>query len=354
MIWRLRTRELNLTRRGAVMGILNVTPDSFSDGGAFGSSAEAIARGLEMREQGAAVIDVGGESTRPGAAAVPRDEEMRRVLPVIRGLIREAPDCVVSIDTSKADVAAAAVEAGAEIVNDVTGLRGDPEMGRTVADNKAAVVIMHMRGSPRTMQRNPVYAEVVEDIRKFFVERRDAALKAGIRWDRMVFDPGIGFGKTLEHNIEILRALAGLAVPPAPYLFSGSEVARPLRGRSGAEDISRHPKRARSARSTSDRSPPLFEASLEKWRTRYPAPGGEGARPLLLGVSRKSFIGSLLETDAMEARDWPTVALTSYARELGVRVVRVHDVRPNLEAMRMTEAILESGASESAKDADMR
>ena len=309
------------------MGVINVTPDSFSDGGAFLEPGAAVAHGMRLVAEGADILDVGGESTRPGAEAVPAEEQLRRVIPVIEGL-RTRSDVLISIDTSNADVAAAAITAGADIINDVTGLRGargtalsksgklrvmtglgvgsddrlelesdDDEleaggadkleacptgrMAKVVADSGAGVVIMHMKGGPRNMQRKPVYDDVVREVREFFAGRLSAALSAGIAREAIVFDPGIGFGKTTAHNLELLRRLDEL---------------------SPAAD-----------------------------------------RPLLVGVSRKSFIGRVLGSDDAAERDWPTVALTSLAREKGARIIRVHEVLPNVQALRMTEAILDAG-----------
>jgi len=274
MIWRIRGRDHDLSRRGWIMGILNATPDSFSDGGKFLSPEAAIAHGLEMVSEGADLIDVGGESTRPGSQAAPEDEELRRVIPVIRGLNGKA---LLSIDTTKAGVAAAALEAGADVVNDVSGLRGDPAMAGVVARSGAGVVIMHMQGNPLTMQQNPFYKDVIAEVGDFFRQAIRRALECGIDPMSIALDPGIGFGKTPEHN---LRLLAGLSA----FL--------------------------------------------------------EFQRPLLIGVSRKSFLGRIAGTP--EARLWPGVALTSLCRERGASIFRVHDVQPHREALRMTEAILGS------------
>lgn len=277
VIWRCRDHTLDLTRRGEIMGILNVTPDSFSDGGAHRDEAAALDHALGLLDAGAAIVDIGGESTRPGAAEVSEAEEMARVLPVIAAIHRVRPGALLSIDTSKAAVAEAALAAGAAIVNDVTGLRGDPRMTAVVARTGAGVVIMHMQGSPRTMQQAPHYDDVVAEVRAFFARQYEHATRAGIAPEAIVFDPGIGFGKTLDHNLTLIRALDQLSID---------------------------------------------------------------GRPVLLGVSRKSFLGKLVGSDSLADREWPTVALTAYARELGVPLHRVHDVRPNLHALRMTEAIL--------------
>lgn len=276
MKWRCLDRTLDLSRRGEIMGIVNVTPDSFSDGGLFATVEAAVEQGRKLIAEGAALVDIGGESTRPGAADVDETEEMRRVLPVIERLAAEFPDAILSVDTCKASVAEAAVAAGARVVNDVRGFR-DPEMVAVAAATGAGLVIMHMRGTPRTMQHEPAYDDLRGEIVAFFQDRLDALVAAGVDPECVVFDPGIGFGKTLQHNLAILREL-----------------------------------------------------------DRYPVAG----RPLLLGVSRKSFIGKVIGSDRLEDRSWPTVAITAHAREQGVRLHRVHEVKPNLESLRMAEAML--------------
>lgn len=278
MLWKSRRSTHDLTRRGMIMGILNVTPDSFSDGGRHADPAAALDRARRMIAEGADIIDVGGESTRPGAEPVAADEEIARVRPVIAAL-RAEWDGLVSIDTMKPAVAEAALEAGADIVNDVAGLR-DPAMAGVCAAAGCGVVVMHMRGEPRTMQQAPEYDDVVADVRAFFEERHATLTAAGVAAEALCFDPGIGFGKTLEHNLALLRGLPRLEV---------------------------------------------------------------NGRPLLVGVSRKSFIGRLLESDALDDREWPTVALTAWTRESGARIHRVHDVRPNREALRMVEAVIGGG-----------
>lgn len=275
MRWTNRRRSLDLTRRGVVMGILNATPDSFSDGGRHPSLAAGLEHARAMLAEGAEILDIGGESTRPGAAPVSAHEEMARVLPLIAAL-REVSEVLISIDTSKAEVAHAALAAGADIVNDVNGLR-DAQMVEVCRQARCGIVIMHMRGEPRSMQHNPHYADVVAAVAGFFHERHAALTAAGIDPTALCYDPGIGFGKNVEHNLTLLRHLGKLPV--------------------------------------------------------------EG-RPLLLGVSRKSFIGKVLGDPAMDQREWPTVALTAWGREAGVRIHRVHEVRRNVEALRMTEAIL--------------
>jgi len=276
MIWQTRRGPLDLTRRARVMGILNVTPDSFSDGGRHADPSTALDHARRMIAAGADIIDIGGESTRPGARPVAADDEIARTVPVISAL-RAEWDGLISIDTMKSPVAAAALAAGADIVNDVSGLRADPEMGLVCAASGCGVVVMHMQGEPRTMQQAPHYHDVVAEVREFFHERMESLTRAGIHPAALCFDPGIGFGKNLEHNLALLRSLESLSPQQCP---------------------------------------------------------------LLLGVSRKSFIGRLLENDDFMLRDWPTVAITAQARGKGVMLHRVHEVRPNLEALRMTEAIL--------------
>src|SRR5205807_10363024 len=187
----------------SVMGVVNVTPDSFSDGGAYLQPAAAVAAGWRMLDEGAAIVDIGGESTRPGSEGVSLDEELRRVVPVLEGL-HGAP---VSIDTAKAEVARRALELDAELVNDVTALRGDPDLAEVVAESGAYLCLMHMRGEPRTMQLNPTYDDVASEVAAFLEERLRFAVDAGIQEDRVCIDPGIGFGKTVEQNFELVRRL---------------------------------------------------------------------------------------------------------------------------------------------------
>ena len=276
MLWRTSTRTFDLTRRGLIMGVLNVTPDSFSDGGRYVDPADAVARGLEMVREGADILDIGGESTRPGAVPVEAEEELRRILPVISGL-KQVCDVPLSIDTMKSRVAALAMAAGAEIINDISGLMHDPDMARVAAETGAGLVLMHMRGTPRTMQQHPAYQDVTAEVRERLEAAFHQALAAGVLPEGLVFDPGIGFGKTLEHNLELLRAL------------------------------------------------PVFQVQ---------------GRPVLLGVSRKSFLGRILGNTDPAARDAPTTALTAWARQQGARILRVHAVKENAQALRMMEAIL--------------
>ena len=280
MIWQTRNRTFDFARRGAIMGILNVTPDSFSDGGRWVDVDAAVAHAERMLADGAEIIDIGGESTRPGAEPVSESEEMRRVIPVIERLAALAGSFAISVDTMKPDVAREACRAGASIINDVGGLRDDA-MIAAAAETGAGVVVMHMQGMPGTMQAAPAYENVSREVHDFFCNAITRAVRGGVPETRIVLDPGIGFGKTVEHNLELLRRLPGTVVPSS-----------------------------------------------------------QGPRPVLLGVSRKSFIGKVLGSARIEDREWPTVALTAFGREKGVRIFRVHDVKPNVEALRMTEAIL--------------
>jgi dihydropteroate synthase len=275
--WKIGERIFNLSQRALIMGVLNVTPDSFSDGGKFFALEKAIEHGLRMAAEGADIIDVGGESTRPGALPVAVEEELDRVMPVIKKL-RPKIDIPMSVDTSKTPVAHAAIEAGVSIVNDVTGGRGDEEMLPLVARTKSAFIIMHMQGNPRTMQIEPRYANVVAEVANFFRQQYARAIECGSDPMAIAFDPGIGFGKTLEHNLELL-------------------------------------------------------AQLERIRVHD--------RPLVIGVSRKGFLATLTGPSKMEARLAPTVALTSLLRARGADVFRVHDVKENADALRVTEAILQ-------------
>ena len=276
MIWQTKTRTFDLTRRALIMGVVNVTSDSFSDGGQFVEVESACAQARRLAADGAEIIDIGGESTRPGAESVSEAEEMRRVLPVIERLMETTQKFIISIDTMKPEVARAALAAGAEIVNDVTGLRA-PAMRAVVRASGAGAIAMHMQGTPRDMQFAPAYADVTGEIRDFFRQTFEACLRSAIDPMRLAFDPGIGFGKALAHNLALIRNLDSMRV---------------------------------------------------------------GGRPLVLGVSRKSFMGKALGSTAVGDRAWPTVALTSYGRSQGASVFRVHDARPNAQALRMTEAIL--------------
>lgn len=218
--WRVRGRTLPCPARPLLMGIVNVTPDSFSDGGRFFDAEAAVAHGIELAEHGADLLDIGGESTRPYAQSVPADEELRRVAPVIERLAREVA-IPLSIDTSKAVVAREAIDAGAAIINDITGL-ADPAMIETAAETGAGVCVMHMRGTPRSMQDAPAYGDVVAEVGAFLRQRRDALVSQGIALDCIALDPGIGFGKTAEHNLELLRHAAELHALGCPVLVGHS------------------------------------------------------------------------------------------------------------------------------------
>jgi dihydropteroate synthase len=219
--WQLRSRTLEFDARPRLMAIVNVTPDSFSDGGRFFSADTAVEHGLRLVAEGADLLDIGGESTRPGAEPVDAEEELRRVLPVVERLARDA-SVPISIDTSKASVARAAIAAGAEIINDVTALSGDPQMIDVAVQTGAAVVVMHMRGTPQTMQDRPVYNDVVDDVREFLRRRRNALVAAGVPLERICVDPGIGFGKTVKHNIDLIANCFTLHELGCPILVGHS------------------------------------------------------------------------------------------------------------------------------------
>lgn len=274
----LRCRQYTFTfpRPALVMGIVNVTPDSFSDGGQFLAPDKAVAHALRLAEQGAEILDIGGESTRPGAEPVSAGEELRRVIPVIEALV-DRVRVPVSIDTLKPEVAQAALAAGASIVNDVAANREDEAMWRVVAEAGAGYVCMHMQGAPQTMQRAPAYADVVREVANFFRDRIERLSAAGVDRTQVVLDVGIGFGKTLEHNLQLLAGLRGFT-------------------------------------------------KLE--------------RPLLLGVSRKSFIGKLVGAESPASRLPASLACACLAIEGGVTMIRAHDVAETVQAVRMAEAIL--------------
>ncbi len=273
-VWRLPRGELTLGERTMVMGVLNVTPDSFSDGGRYLDPKAALAHARRMIDDGADLIDVGGESTRPGAAAVSSDEELARVLPVIRELARTA-QVPISVDTRKSEVAAEALRAGAAIVNDVSGLRHDPRLAEVAARAGAGFVIMHMQGTPETMQQSPHYDDLFGEIASYFSEGLERAARHGLSRERIVLDPGIGFGKLLHHNLMLL----------------------------GTPDAFAH---------------------LD--------------RPLMVGPSRKSMFGQLLGLEPEERLE-STLAAVSIAAFLGVSIVRVHDVKEASRAVRVADAI---------------
>jgi dihydropteroate synthase len=281
MIWKFRGREFDLSARGLIVGIVNATPDSFSDGGRFLDAETAVRHGLLLVREGADILDVGGESTRPGALPVTEEEELRRVIPVIE-LLRRVTSVPISVDTSKAAVAEAAIAAGADIINDVTALEGDSGMARVAASSGSGLILMHMKGTPQTMQQAPSYNgdDVVGEVAKYLSERRSAALGFGVNQAAIILDPGLGFGKTAAHNLALIRSL-------------------PLLCKLGA--------------------------------------------PILMGHSRKSFLATFScaeRKDGLGDRLPAGVALTALARELGARLFRVHDPAPHFAALRATEAVL--------------
>ncbi len=276
MLWRARQFTFRFPRPALVMGIVNVTPDSFSDGGRFLDTEAAVEHALQLLREGAEILDIGGESTRPGAAPVTEEEERRRVLPVIERLV-DRVQVPLSIDTQKPAVARAALAAGASIVNDIAANRDDDAMWRVVAEFGAGYIAMHMQGTPQTMQATPHYADVVAEIEVFFADRLARVANAGVSPEQVVLDVGIGFGKALEHNLQLL-------------------------------------------------------ASLRRFTKLQ--------RPLLLGVSRKSFIGKLLGTEAPQ-RGPAGLACACWAVEAGMNILRTHDAAETVQAVRMTEAILQ-------------
>lgn len=281
MTFRARDREWALGDRVLTMGIVNVTPDSFSDGGCWADPEAAVAHGLALVAEGADILDIGGESTRPGATPIAAEEELRRVVPVIAGL-RRASSVAISIDTWKAVVAEAALAAGADIVNDISGFVRDPALPTVAARWRAGCVVMHMRGTPQTMQQLTAYADVVGEVRDFFRVALDRLHGAGIEPEYIVCDPGFGFSKTAEQNLELLRRLGEL---------------------------------------------------------------GAVGRPLLVGTSRKSFIGKTLHLPDPAQRQWGTAATVSWAVMAGARIVRVHEVAAMRQVAEMTLAIARAGQS---------
>jgi dihydropteroate synthase len=273
--WKAREHEVLIDQHTVIMGVLNVTPDSFSDGGRHADTDRAVARGLEMVEQGARIIDVGGESTRPGSDPVSAAEEIARVVPVIERLAGRTA-ALISIDTTKASVARAALQAGAHIVNDVSGLTLDPEMAGVVREFDAGLVIMHMRGSPKSMQVDPRYDDVVGEVASFLAAQVQAACRAGIAVEQIVVDPGIGFGKTLEHNLALIRHL-----------------------------------------------PRLAEAT---------------GRPVLVGLSRKRWIGAITGRE-VDDRLAGSLAAMAFAIERGARIIRAHDVKESCDVARMIDTL---------------
>jgi dihydropteroate synthase len=269
--------------RPSVMGVVNVTPDSFFNGGVNYDAADAIAAARRMAADGAALVDVGGESTRPGAEGVTADEELRRVLPVLEAVAGEVP---VSIDTAKAEVARAAIDLGAELVNDVTALRGDPALADVVAERGAYLCLMHMRGEPRTMQADPRYEDVVSEVAAFLEERLRFAVAAGIPEERIALDPGIGFGKTVQHNFELVRRLHVIL-------------------------------------------------SL--------------GRPVVIGFSRKRSLGRVLgDPEAVTGSLAASIGAAVAAYERGATILRVHDVREHVEALAVARAVADTEAAAAA------
>ncbi len=258
------------------MGILNVTPDSFSDGGDFINPEKAAAHATTMLDNGARIIDIGGESTRPGSDPVTPEEEKRRVLPVIKAILAARSETIISIDTYRAATAEAALDAGAALVNDVSALRGDPRMIDVVAEARCPVVLMHMLGTPKTMQEKPSYKDVVREVRDFLVERSGAAVASGIEPGNIILDPGIGFGKTLAHNLALLRDLDSIT---------------------------------------------------------------NLGFPVLVGASRKNFLGKLTGAEEAKDRVAATVATTVMSYERGAKIFRVHDVRATADALAVAVAV---------------
>ena len=278
--WQLARECWILPARGAVMGILNVTPDSYSDGGQHFGIKAALAHALRMLDEGADLIDIGGESTRPGADAVSPSEEADRVLPVIEALRRERPDARISVDTRHPEVARAALKSGADIVNDITGL-ASPDMRRVCAELPCGVILMHMQGEPKTMQQNPHYTDVVAEVRDFFTARVQAAEQDGIARNRICLDPGIGFGKNVQHNLLLIRHLEQTRV----------------------HDL-----------------------------------------PMLMALSRKRFMGAILEDpQTPKISPLPTVVMSLLAADAGAELHRVHDVAPLVQALRLRHACLSVG-----------
>ena len=274
--WKLKTKTLVISQTPLIMGIVNATPDSFSDGGSFFAPQDAIEQGLRLANEGAAIIDVGGESTRPYSEPVSTDQEIERVVPVVQGIAARS-DVPISIDTSKAAVAVAAIDAGAQIINDVTGLTGDPKMLQVAVESGVGVCAMHMQGTPQTMQDKPHYANVVQDIAGYLKQRKESLLDAGIPLEKICLDPGIGFGKTHRHNLELLAGC---------------------------------------------------EAFLEL------------GCPILIGHSRKGFIGKLLGDKEAE-RDSGTLAISLLLAQKKMHILRLHQVAPTVAALKVQAGITE-------------
>lgn len=278
MILQAGKHTLDFTKKTYVMGILNLTPDSFSDGGSYDGIEEAVRRAKEMVEEGAHIIDIGGESSRPGAEYVDEAEELARVIPVIRRLASEV-DVPISIDTYKAGVAKAAIEAGAHIINDISGFKGDPQMAKVAGELRVPCILMHMRGTPKTMQANIEYMDIMSDLKKELEESIDIALGAGVSREDIILDPGIGFAKTFDHNLIILRKLKEL---------------------------------------------------------------GDMGYPILVGASRKRFIGEILDAEAHERLEG-SLAVAAVSAWEGAHILRVHDVAETSKVLRVTDAIKNIG-----------
>ena len=260
-----------------LVGILNVTPDSFSDGGDFLDPEVAAEHAVAMLDEGAGILDLGGESTRPGSDPVSQEEEIQRVLPVLERILSVRPEAVISVDTYRAGTASVALEAGARLINDVTALRADPRMASVVEEAACPVILMHMQGEPKTMQEEPHYTDVVREVRDFLAERAEYAFAAGVRPENVIVDPGIGFGKNLEHNLTLLQNLDAVV------------------------DL---------------------------------------GFPVLIGASRKRFLGNITGVQEAKERIFGTVAATVLAYEKGATFFRVHDVRANREALAVARAVL--------------
>lgn len=274
-ILQVNDKEFTLGPKTWIMGVLNVTPDSFSDGGQYLDKDKAVERGLRLIEEGSDIIDIGGESTRPGSEPIPAEEEIRRVLPVIQAL-REKTEALISVDTTKSEVARAALDEGADIINDISSLRFDPGMAPLAAERGVPVILMHMKGMPKTMQVNPYYEDVLHEVRSFLQERIHEAQAAGIKRERIIVDPGIGFGKRLEDNLALINNLHVL---------------------------------------------------------------GELDRPILIGTSRKSFIGNILDLPPQERLEG-SIASSILSMAHGAHILRVHDVAAIKRAVLVAEAIM--------------
>lgn len=274
-VWTAGPFQWKLEKKALVMAILNITPDSFSDGGLHFTPEDTFTAARTFVKEGADILDIGGESTRPGATPVTLADELARVIPIIGELVKRE-SVALSIDTCKPEVAKAALRAGAHIVNDISGFR-DPAMIEVCADSDCGIVVMHMQGTPQTMQKAPDYSRVIEEVHDFFEERLETLTRAGIEASRIVFDPGIGFGKNLEHNLALLNGVGDYLVQQ---------------------------------------------------------------RPILMGLSRKSLIGTLLDDPSISRREAPTQALTALTRANGAMIHRVHAVQENLQSLRMIESIL--------------